>query len=440
MALAALPWAIPTAAQPAACDYSRAPYTIQKLPFAGLEAFSPDGSKIAYSEGTNAIKILDIGLGAVVATLDVPGTPVTIVPYWASTGKIFFVTKHEASNELERGIQDGNPSTPFPLWVINEDGTGLQRLDYPEGIPMSGLFRYWGYPHVSPDGSLVLVFRIEPGSWTIYAMDVQDGPNGIRLVNARTFASSFAFIEPKDFTRDGKQVVIASTKGSGPGDKGLNSDVFTYDLEGNEIQRYTWPATWEEDADVLDGDGGAGDAVVFISDRDTPNPEQHTYSIPTVNNADWAAVALGTVPLNTWTSHELFVAGPQGDRGWVRRLTFDYDNSGWVVRQPQWSPDGERVVFLQQADRGRAGWNYYDSTAWRVMLLTFDCASTTSGPPLVPLPTHCSADDGRAFPVFQTLYDGAKDVQYILRGQTGQALPVDLAAEIASAGDCTSSR
>lgn len=220
-------------------------------------------------------------------------------------------------------------------------------------------------PHT--DERTVVMPRIEPGSWDVHALDIDHAENGEpTLANHRILTSSFAFIEPKGFSQDSRNVVIASSKGSGSGDKSLNADFFSFDLAGNELRRYTWAPTWEEDSDLLRGDGLEGDAAVFISDRDTPNPLQADYSVPAPNDADWIAVASAVVPLAAWTSHELFVAGPEGDRGWIRRLTFDYDKDGWVARNPSWSPDGRRVLFLQKADQGRGG--------WRRMLLTFDCA------------------------------------------------------------------
>ncbi len=125
---------------------------------------------------------------------------------------------------------------------------------------------------------------------------------------------------------------------------------------------------------MLRGDGSPGDAITFISDRDTPNPYHTYYVIPAPNNFDWATVALAEAPLNTWTSHELFVAGPDGDRGWMRRLTYDVHGAslGWVARGPNWSPDGHRIAFTQQ----RAPEFNYNSASpppRRVMLLTFHC-------------------------------------------------------------------
>jgi Tol biopolymer transport system component len=71
----------------------------------------------------------------------------------------------------------------------------------------------------------------------------------------------------------------------------------------------------------------------------------------------------------------VLVAGPDGDRGWVRRLTFDYDQAGWNTRTPKWSPDGTTILFREAAGSPQARVDERTGARdARLMLLTFDCA------------------------------------------------------------------
>lgn len=415
------------------CDYARAPYTIQRLPFVGLGTFSPDGQRAIVSQGADELRVFDLEAWRFVETFPLPPGTRPLVPDWTAAGKILFSARRQFSDPVQANVY--GPSVPLPLYSLDEDGTGLRPLPYPAEVPAAPPGRWWSVPRVSPDGRTVMMSRIEVGRWDIWRLDVRYDADGTpSLENPRIALSLPQYGEVKDFTEDGRKAVIASSRGEGSGDKSLNSDVFLLDLATGELERLTHAPTWDEDADVFEG------AVTFISDRDTPNPEQFYYWVPAPNDADSVAVAAALLPLNTWTSHELFVAGPDGDRGWVRRLTFDYQTSGWVSRSPLWSPDGRRIAFLQQADQGRAGWNTFDPTAWRAMLLTFDCSSTEGGAAPAPEPTRCEADGSLPVRLYALLHDAAKDLQYVFRGQTGQSLPTDLAGEVAAAAQCSSGR
>ena len=112
---------------------------------------------------------------------------------------------------------------------------------------------------------------------------------------------------------------------------------------------------------------------MFISDRDTPNPVTSPYygaNDLTRNDADSILVATAIPALAIWTSHEIFVSGPKGDHGWIRRLTFDYQaGTGWAGRVPIWSPNGRYIRFDQ--------WRTHGATALgqRERLLIWDCGA-----------------------------------------------------------------
>lgn len=213
--------------------------------------------------------------------------------------------------------------------------------------------------------------------WFYVAEVVYEAGGGVRFTNPMPLSSDTSYwSEAKGWSGDSSKIVFASTRGEEDDRRALNSDAYVMDVVSSEVTRLTHAPTWEEAADVLRGDLGYGDAVTFISDRDTPQPEQAGYGVSDriPNDMDWALVASAAVPLATWTSHEIFVAGPEGDRGWVRRLTFDYDKDGTNSRAPKWSPDGTMIAFRQSAGspearvEERAG-----EREERMMLITFAC-------------------------------------------------------------------
>jgi len=357
-------------------NYENDPYTTKKLPFSGHASFSPDGKAIIFVDTEGIVKVFDIDTWEVVSHLTDPIKAQW--PVWTDNDKIFFhKSQDDPSNPNRTTLLRTEPQE---LWVVNADGTDLQELAYPPSIPTSlstpGL--YWEpMVKVSPDGSKIVLARVEIGAWKILSMNIRYENDTVSLDEPRVIVSTQHFNEPKEFTTDAKKLVFASTRGGdypdGEEDRWLlNSDVFTLEFESGDIHRYTQTRTWDEESDVRWGDNRPGDAVVFISDRDTPNPLQFYYSSPFTNESDWLLVALTVIPIYLWTSHELFLSGPEGDRGWVRRVTFDYDIDGWVARRPAWSPDGRRILFYQRADQGRAEHNFFDPLSWRLMLLTFE--------------------------------------------------------------------
>ena len=357
-------------------DYARDHFYIEKLPFSGHATFAPDGKEIIFADSEGIVKIFDIELWEVTSYLTEPMQAQW--PVWTANNKIFFHTAQDASSDST--LTTLLRTQPQDLWAMNLDGSGLQQLEYPKSIPTSltTLGLYWEpMVKVAPDGSKVVLARVEIGAWKIISMDICYDGDEISLDDPYDLVASQHFNEPKEFTTDSEKLVFASTRGGdypeGEDDRWLlNSDVYTFDFETGAIRRYTQARTWDEESDVRWGDDRRGDAVVFISDRDTPNPLQFYYSSPFTHEGDWLLVALTVIPIYFWTSHELFLAGPDGDWGWVRRVTFDYDIDGWVARRPAWSPDGRRILFYQRADQGRAEHDFFDPNDWRLMLLTFE--------------------------------------------------------------------
>lgn len=143
-------------------------------------AWSPDGSKFAYSAvreevmenpitgepepGGAQYEIVLIeadGSGERVVSAGLPGSrrAVTLeedrAPAWSPDGsRLVFMSQS----------QDPSCCTPWQVWVVNADGTGIENVSADPGIDDT-------HPSWSPDGNRILFSRWEAGGKDLYVMD-----------------------------------------------------------------------------------------------------------------------------------------------------------------------------------------------------------------------------------------------------------------------------
>lgn len=173
--------------------------------------------------------------------------------------------------------RDGNPE----IYVINADGTGLQRLTANSAGDMA--------PAWSPDGTQIAFTSNRDGNNEIYVMNA-DGSDQCRLTDNSAYESH------PDWSPDGTRIAFVSERDG-------NREIYTMNADGANSQRLT-----DNPADDMRPDWSPdGTQILFNSERD----------------GNW----------------EIYVINSDGSA--LRRLT---NSPTWEVF-PTWSPDGTQIAY-----------------------------------------------------------------------------------------------
>jgi len=238
--------------------------------------------------------------------------------------------------------RDGNSE----IYVVNVDGTGLQRLTNDPALDVE--------PAWSPDGKRIAFASDRAGSWDIYVMDA-DGSNLVRRTEG---GSSFS----PAWSEDGKQVAFSSLR---DGEYGI----YVMNLDGDwaHPERVGFEMGWNGHPAWSPG----GERIAFVSDWRAFDFVYDLY----VMEADGSAVTrllAGPLPGPPWTYYFQPAWSPDGAKIAVVACEYARDNcypsssiaiakadgsglkplvktSGYA--RPTWSPDGGTIAFASQACR-----------------------------------------------------------------------------------------
>ena len=306
-----------------------------------LPAWSPDGTRLAYTEWTNdggaPANILNVDQSAAVWTISANGSDRRKVvdagadhawiPQWSPDGQWIAYTVTEQDAEAAPAVAPqpnagpGQVSPPAPppgssIWLVHPDGSEAHRLT-PEGV--EAVLGAW-----SPVGSTLAFVVDVPGAKSeIHLADVSaDGELG----SERPVAQSAANDWTPSWSPDGSEILFVS-------DRLDSNDVFRVraDNGGLPVQLTDdpagdWVPVWSPD----------GQTIAFASDR-TGDPEV------------WLMDADGANPRNVSNN-------PAG-----------YDGT-WSLA---WSPKGDRIAYASGGfgDAATSGWVREDFATAQAVLL-----------------------------------------------------------------------
>ncbi len=193
-------------------------------------AWSPDGSKIAYTAqaagGKRQIILMNAD-GSNLQTLTDTDSD-NFSPSFSPDGKqIVFVSK-----------RDGNAE----IYSMNTDGSGQKRLTDSPANDLS--------PSFSPDGSLIVFDSAREGNAEIYIMR-PDGSNPVPLTDNK--AADYG----ATFSPDGKKIAFVSERDGNP-------EVYVMDSDGTDQTRLTR----NDSADLSPEWSKDGKKIVFVARRD----------------------------------------------------------------------------------------------------------------------------------------------------------------------------
>ena len=223
--------------------------------------------------------------------------------------------------------RDGDPAE---VYVMNDDGTNVERLTYNSGNDYVGSW--------SPDGTKIVF--IYP--WICLATINVDGTGQTCIPNT---PGGMEGDSNPSWSPDGKKIVFESHPNG-------NSEIFTINLDGSDKTQLTFnsyedvnPAFSPEGSKIVFSSDRDGNYEIYVMNTDGSSQMRLTDNVAYDNDASWSPDG----------QHIAFQSGLTGggdiyilklDDMSVTRLTddpaIDYD--------PVWSPDSTQIAFVSMRD------------------------------------------------------------------------------------------
>jgi len=263
----------------------------------------------------------------------------------AASGVIAFVSERDGNSEI---------------YVVNVDGTGLQRLTNDAGSDVD--------PAWSPDGKRIAFASDRAGNSDIYVMDA-DGSNVVRRTQSGAYNLSPAW------SPDGTKIVFSSVRDgqfglyvmsvdgdwANPTRVGYDRGWNTHPAWSPDGKRIAFVSDWRAfdfvfDVYVMNADG-SGITTMFEGPffyRDGP-----LFYFQPAWSPDGGRIAVVACP-HAWADcyPVASIAIANADGSGLRTLV---NTSGFA--RPTWSPDGSTIAYSSQACIGCAGELRYVNTA-----------------------------------------------------------------------------
>jgi len=249
------------------------------------------------------------------------------------------------------------------LEVMNTDGGGKRLLvDLAEVVPPLSEHESVDSTAWSPDGSMI-AFQVWAFVPDQFDWSGQRGTSLTRIwtVNAdgsnlRRLTTDSADERILSWSPDSQSVTFVSSRGEGTG------AVWTSRVDGSALPQLTEGGRWSPDGTRIAY--VTEDADLWLKDADGGNAIKVAGGSGWYYNPTWS-------PDGTMIAFESIVVGPVGNI-WIvnadgtgkTKLTGATKNSfdctpQWICyKEPQWSPDGTKILFINGLTKGNTSWGY----------------------------------------------------------------------------------
>jgi Tol biopolymer transport system component len=135
--------------------------------------WSPDGTRVAFSDGDNARVLLIAALTGGTATAISPDDEKSHFPVFLADGRIVYVTEHVTANQ-----------SYTDLWVVDPNDMSAVRTELAQNVQAQGPFEF------NKDGSELLFFSPRTGNFEIYSVTL-DAAGKAALAEVAAISTGF---------------------------------------------------------------------------------------------------------------------------------------------------------------------------------------------------------------------------------------------------------